>query len=80
MRGQSSSERRIPLSPAGQTPDSAGEERVLDDLSDDFPVTEAELDVLESFLMSELSAMLKHPAKSDSKEPQRSANDNCQTS
>ncbi|WP_341857956.1 hypothetical protein [Sinorhizobium medicae] len=78
MRGQSSSDRRI-LLPVGQTPDTAGAQIVLDDFGDYFPVTDAELDVLESFLMSELAAMLKYPSKSDSKEPQRSANDNCQT-
>lgn len=80
MRGQSSSDRRTLLPPAGQSPDSAGAEHVLDDFGDDFPITDAELDVLESFLMSELSAMLKYASKPDSKEPQRSANDNCQTS
>ncbi|WP_372837486.1 hypothetical protein [Phaeovulum sp.] len=80
MRGQSSSDRRTLLPPAGQTPDEACEQFVLDDFGDDFPVTDAELDVLESFLMSELSAMLKYASKTDSKEPQRSANDNWQTS
>ncbi|SDG97208.1 hypothetical protein [Pelagibacterium luteolum] len=79
MRGQSSSDRRI-LLPVGQNPDTADAQIVLDDFGDDFPVTDAELDVLESFLMSELSAMLKYPSKLDSKEPQRSANDNWQTS
>jgi len=79
MRGQSSSDRRM-LLPVGQTPDSAGAQIVLDDFGDDFPVTDAEIDVLESFLMSELAAMLKSTSKSDSKEPQRSANDNCRTS
>lgn len=80
MRGQSSSDRRILLPPAGQTPDTAGALVVLDDFADDFPVTDAELDVIESFLMSKLSVMLKYTSKPDSKEPQRSANDNCQTS
>lgn len=79
MRGQSSSDRRM-LLPGRQTPEAAGALVVLDDFADDFPVTDAELDVLESFLMTELSAMLKYPSNSDSKEPQRSANDNCQTS
>lgn len=79
MRGQSSSDRRI-LLPVGQTPDTADAKIVLDDFGNDFPVTEDELDVLESFLMSELSVMLKSTSKLDSKEPQRSANDNCQTS
>ena len=79
MRGQSSSDRRI-LLPVGQTPDTADAQIVLDDFGDDLQVTDAELDVLESFLMSELSAMLKSTSKPDSKEPQRSANDNCRTS
>ncbi|KQZ26500.1 hypothetical protein ASD50_03580 [Mesorhizobium sp. Root552] len=79
MRGQSSSDRRI-LLPVGQVSEPAGAQIVLDDFGDDFPVTDAELDVVESFFMSELSAILKSTSKSDSKEPQRSDNDNCQTS
>jgi|GEM_PF-3120115 len=80
MRGHPSSDRRILLPQAGPTSDLASEHLVHDDFGNEFPIKEAELDVIESFLLRELSSLLKNAAKPDSKQPQRSVNDNCPTS
>jgi len=80
MRGHPSSDRRILLPQAGATSGRTSAHLVHDDFGSAFPVTEAELDVIESFLLRELSFLLKNAAKPDSKQPQRSVNDNCPTS
>lgn len=80
MRGHQSSDRRILLPQAGPTSGRVSEPLIHDDFGSAFPITEAELDVIESFLLRELSSLLNDAAKPDSKQPQRSVNDNCPNS
>jgi len=79
MCGHPSSDRRILLPQAGPTSDQASAHLVHDDFGNEFPITEAELDVIESFLLRELSSLLNKATKPDSKQPQRSVNDNYPT-
>lgn len=76
MRGPASSVHRTSLPCVGRREGSAQVLHVRDDFSADYPVSEAELDVIEAFLMEAIEDLLGLRDTSDSKQPQSSANDN----
>jgi len=78
MRGRESSDRRmLPTAPGDQARAAAGlrPDALIDDLVD-LPVSAAELDAIEAFLLPQLLAVLNegdNTEKADSKTPQKPA-------
>lgn len=83
MRGRTSGHRRIlPNQPGAETAADTGSWTVLSDFAADAPITNAELDTIEAFLMAQVRAVMQGaiplnetpgPKAKDSETPQISA-------